>query len=181
MNALNEAARGVNNAWCKGDLRKEAESKDSGDQYCSVSHLALSLAKAQGLELSIDGEHVGFSEMIDKYNKWFLDDFDGNAPEGLDDDTLEGSYTFIDNTTEGKLLADTIKANFSDRLKDIHVDNVSDSYIIWNFNDHGDTTREEVISMMEKAAASVDEQSAFEEKTSDDLVAEMDELLNEKV
>lgn len=179
-NALSEAARGVDTAWCKGDLREEAAAKDAGDSYCAVSHLAKAMV-SNTLALSLDAEYVGEREAIAAYDAWFLSDFD-NEPEEMDDYLKEGrlnsTYEWVSNTPEAKALRKAIIANYgNDRMSNYTDDDLADSYIIWNFNDHQDTTREEVVAMMEKAAIALDDAAVAEDKATDDLVEEIDELL----
>ncbi len=195
MNALNEAARIVNTAWCKGDMRKEAEAAEAGDTYCAAGAMVHAFSKARNLNIDWADDLIGSPEDLDKYadaaaiwkdeyDKWArLDNRELTAfpkhPNQRDYNIIEFG-DFIGETLEGQLLAKVILENYSDRIGynpdyDIEGEEVD---VIISFNDHSDTTREEVIAMMEKAAVSFDEKIALEEKTTDDLVEEINELVN---
>ena len=212
MNALNESARIVDTAWCKGSLKDEAESREQGDTYCAVGAMAHAFSTVNGLNVDWDTGVVADLEKIaawreavreyqDRYREWaearsewqkdnpgttwldYVDEFPLPAMANRADYDVRGIEEFIGSTEEGRMLAETILANFPDRtgysievLKDADADIISD--IIISFNDDEETTREEVAAMMEKAAVSYDEKIAFEEKTTDDLVEEINDLID---
>ena len=206
MNALNESARIVDTSWCKGNLREEAVAKDKGDTYCAVGAMAEAFSKSNLAALDWGVEAIGTDDNLDAYiahmhkardqHLAYLND-ELKREDAIDspmfsDYGLKNVYTYIGSTAEGLMLAKTIVANYPERTgyttesfdeflgrvedEDGRAEVISD--IIVNFNDADATQREDVVAMMEKAAVSYDDAVAFEDKTSDDLVAEIDELLD---
>jgi hypothetical protein len=177
MNELNVAAQGTANAWCKGDLRAEAESKAQGDTYCAIGHIAKALAESKGLTLSLNGEYMGTPEQLAPLDAYLL----SRRSEGSRDlkhspdmeRGLTATFDFIDEHESSDVLAKVIMENYPDRVPEGR-DNTT---VIYRFNDHDETTREEVVAMMEKAAVLLDEKRALENKTPEDVLAEIDELL----
>jgi hypothetical protein len=188
MNELNVAAQGVNTAWCKTDLRREAESKAEGDSFCALGHMAVAQAAVEGMIVSLDGDYIGTPEAMANYDRYILgyresSDLSPIEWEPSFEDELFATYDYVRGQASTLVLAETIMANYRDRIADVSDDWIREhpEKVVYMFNDNDSTTREDVVAMMEKAALSLDDARAFEEKTTDDLVAEMDELLAEKV
>lgn len=159
MTALADAAALVENAWCKSQL---VERSEDGDRFCAVGALVQSLLPQN---MAFDGLYVGLSELLVE------------SPEGL-----LTAYDYIDDSAEGAVLAEVIRDNYPDRLIDTDFGPnyyvADNSEIIFTFNDHQDTTREDVVAMLTKANLLLEDRIAFEDKTAEDLVAEIDELLD---
>lgn len=198
MGALAKAAENVNKAWCKNDLRAEKEARDKGDSYCAVGALAVALLPA-GHMLSLDGEAYGPADLVYELDKiemktiadpeYVYTEEDYNAMEHIYSQMTGNTYEFTGLTDEVQALAEVIRANYADRVNEIEPKDYADDEVfnffnatVYTFNDHDDTTREEVVAMMEKADILLADRAladaAAEDKSTDDLVAEIDELVN---
>jgi hypothetical protein len=185
VNALNEAAKEVERSWCKENLYQYDHNE--GDQYCALGALMKSMPL---IEQKVDWNYnvVGTPEEIAAYYR-LMEVWKDNEYMGFPDLIGTGAvdiYDYLRNRLEGRLLAEVILANFPDRFEtewmkdkvDFWIENELWDKIIVNFNDHEDTTREEVIAMMEKAGAKFEELVEFEDEQIDELVEEVKELIN---
>lgn len=203
MNALHKSAKQVDQAWCKTSLRRDAKD-DNGDRFCAVGALINSMTLADGLELDWDTEKIGTPEELDYYSSVWHGYFRGEETDDSVVQYLQNSlpdvYDYINKSLEGKILAEAIIENFRDRLLDemvspyseapvdeflvgeealeFQIENGMWAQIVYQFNDHDDTTREEVIAMMEKAGNKLDELVEFEDSELEALVEEVKELIN---
>ncbi len=189
---LTKAADIIDNAWCKGDLRKEQEAQEDGDRYCAVGALAVAVMPEDKL-MTLDGEYIGDPEQITKVNnlihksntlRWKPDPTvkDIEDSRQLNQEAfnlLEGTTSTYDMLDEHPLTAAlalnilrdperVVRFTTSDELRDealaalkISVDVLNDlgwttSEIVFSFNDHKDTTRDDVVALFREVAEEVD-------------------------
>lgn len=180
MGALATAAKNVETAWCKGNIRDDGTSRDDGDRYCAIGALASALIP-QNFILTLDGLMYGPMEdvlktdrLLAKEDRWSEKErkFWEKSVEKFND-----TYRLTNESDEILALAEVINANYPDRSTPLRPSKNNANSVVYSFNDHDDTTREDVIAMMEKADQLLEDRVIAEDKTADELVAEIDELV----
>lgn len=166
MGTLSEAAERVEKAWCKGDWRKEEQSRKDGDTYCAAGALAASLIKDDEL-LTLTGEQYGPRDVVLKLDALTFksySDYDSDeafyAASREETELLNlltgDTYALIDDDPRAQMLARVIAEKNGDWDDDpegleMAVTGGDASEIIVSFNDADATTREMVVEAMREA------------------------------
>ena len=161
MSALAVAAEHVQNAWCKGNMRKEEQSRAQGDTYCAAGALASALLEP-GQLLTLDGEQFGPRDVVLELDMFAFKD----AEETQEDwdrvkalkRQLEGYVSqLIDEDPRSQMLARVMMEHRPDiwvgwTAEDFEYSIENDAVdVIVQFNDDDNTTREQVVAAMLEA------------------------------